>query len=242
MEQGSEEWLRERSKRFTSSRFKDLDGEGRAFVPKKGVEYKDYLYRKEIKIVAKKEKEYLVPLFSSTGFTYIREVVSGRMGSMKPNMESKAMRYGHDTEPLARNEYENKTGILVEEYGLITHPDYDFCGGSPDGCILNELNEIEGIIEIKCPHNPSNHIRYATDLDYVITEHYDQCMGNIWVNNASYCDFISYDPRNELKPIYIHRFHRDEERIAKIQERILLAEQVATAMYNEILNPNCVDF
>jgi hypothetical protein len=37
----------------------------------------------------------------------------------------------------------------------------------------------------------------------------------------------------------MHKFHRDEEKIAKIQERVLLAEQVALQMYEEIINPNC---
>ena len=56
--------------------------------------------------------------------------------------------------------------------------------------------------------------------------------------DAQFCDFIAYDRRNVRMPIFIQRFHRDEEKIAKIQERVLLAEQVAVAMYNEILNPN----
>ena len=56
---------------------------------------------------------------------------------------------------------------------------------------------------------------------------------------SDFCDFIAYDKRNERKPIFIKRFYRDEEKIALLEERVLLAESVANQMYEEILNPNC---
>jgi hypothetical protein len=96
-----------------------------------------------------------------------------------------------------------------------------------------------GIIEVKSPYNPANFIRYCTDIDYIIKEHGSQIYGNMWVMGADFCDFIAYDPRNTEKPMFMHKFHRDEEKIAKIQERVLLAEQVALQMYEEIINPNC---
>ena len=176
--------------------------------------------------------------FTEQGYSYIRRVVAERMGSYDFPSSSKACDWGNDNEAEAIDVYEESSGYTTEETGFILHPKYDFAGCSVDGVIIGE----NGIVEVKNPYNPANFIRYATDESYILKEHGSQIYGNMWVMESSFCDFIAYDKRNERKPIFIHRFHRDEEKIAKIEERVLLAEQVAQQMYNEILNPNCVEF
>ena len=176
--------------------------------------------------------------FTEQGYSYIRKVVAERMGSYDFPSRSKACDWGNEHEAEAIEVYEENTGYVTDETGFVLHAEHDFAGCSVDGTIVDE----GGIIEVKNPYNPANYIRYATDEAYILKEHGSQIYGNMWVMDAQFCDFIAYDRRNERKPIHIQRFHRDEEKIAKIQERVLLAEQVAVAMYNEILNPNCVEF
>ena len=175
------------------------------------------------------------PKLTQGAMTQIYKIVSERMGSFQPQKSSEAMRWGVKYEPEARDAYIDKTGYCVEEVSSIQHEKYPFICGSPDGVIIEE----RGGIEIKCPHSPENHIKYAHSVDYIKSKHYTQIQQNIWINQSDWWDFVSYDPRSEKLPIFIHRFHRDQEYIDLLEERVLLAESVANQMYEEILNPNC---
>jgi len=173
--------------------------------------------------------------FTEQGYTYIRKVVAERMGSFEIQSTNKACDWGNDNEQLAINEYESATGLTVEETGFVLHPSYDFAGCSVDGLIVGE----KGIVEVKNPYNPANYIRYATDEAYILKEHGSQIYGNMWVMESEYCDFIAYDKRNKKMPIFIKRFYRDDDKISKIQERVLLAESVVQDMLNNLLSNDC---
>ncbi len=177
-------------------------------------------------------------LFTDQGLTYIRKVVAERMGSYEFQTSNKACEWGNENEPLAIEQYEEDTGYTVDETGFVLHSKYDFTGCSVDGVIVGE----SGTIEVKNPYNPANFIRYCTDEAYILKEHGSQIYGNMWVMESDFCDFIAYDKRNERKPIFIKRFYRDKEKISLIEERVLLAEKVAKQMYENILNPNLVEF
>ena len=174
------------------------------------------------------------PKLTQGAMTQVYKIVAERMGSNQPNKSSEAMRWGVKYENEARDTYIDRTGYCVEEVGSISHEQYSFICGSPDGVIIDE----RGGIEIKCPHAPENHIKYASDVEFIKSKHYTQIQQNIWINDSLWWDFISYDPRSKQLPIFIHRFHRDEEYIKMLEARLLNAEQVAQQMYNEILNPN----
>ena len=171
--------------------------------------------------------------FTEQGYTYIRKVVAERMGSYEFQTTNNACKWGNEQESFAVLEYEEATGYVVEETGFQLHSSYDFVGCSVDGLVLNE----GGIIEVKSPYAPANFIRYATDLSYIEKEHKAQIQGNMWVMESDFCDFIAFDPRNEIK-IFIHRFGRDEEYIKKLEDRVVLANQIAEEMYNDIIHPN----
>ena len=172
--------------------------------------------------------------FTEQGYTYIRKVVAERMGSYEIPATNSACKWGNEKEPDAINQYEFDTGYTVEESGFVLHDEYDFAGCSVDGLIVGE----SGIIEVKSPYNPANFIRYAVDESYILKEHGAQIQCNMWVMQVDFCDFIAYDPRNEEKPLYIKRFHRDEDYIAKLQERVILANKIANEMYYDIVSPN----
>jgi len=228
--QQNEEWFQARRGKFTGSNFKYLIGGGKnSSTTDLNKPWGDYTS----KTVKGNTTHYFKPWFGDTGMAYIRKVVAERMGSYEIPTTNSACKWGNEKEPDAINQYEYDTGYTVEESGFVLHEEYDFAGCSVDGLIVGE----SGIIEVKSPYNPANFIRYATDLSYIEKEHKAQIQGNMWVMESDFCDFIAFDPRNEIK-IFIHRFGRDEEYIKKLEDRVVLANQIAEEMYNDILHPN----
>ena len=63
---------------------------------------------------------------------------------------SAATRWGHKYEDEARKLYEKKTGEFVYEFGVISHPEHTWIGGSPDGVTASgRLLEIKVCCERK---------------------------------------------------------------------------------------------
>ena len=125
-----------------------------------------------------------------------------------------AMQWGTETEPLARAQYELKTGNMVNQIGFVVHPMIEQAGASPDGLIGED-----GCIEIKCP-NTSTHLdtllsqkvpsKYITQMTWQMV-----CTGRKW------CDFVSYDPRlPENLQLYIERIELDEEYGKKLESEV----------------------
>lgn len=105
--QRTDAWVKERSGKFTGSRFADvLARNKRTGEPLKA--YHDLIWQ--------------VVVERMTG-----EAVEGPSGY--------ALQWGTDVEPFAREAYELETGNLVTECGFIEHPEHPFCGVSPDGLI-----------------------------------------------------------------------------------------------------------
>jgi predicted phage-related endonuclease len=81
------------------------------------------------------------------------------------------------------------------------------------GCSLDAfVSGRKGIVEAKCPKS-------ATHLEYLRTrkipnDYYWQCLHNLWVSGADWCDFISYDEAfpEELQYLCV-RLERDEAAI-----------------------------
>ena len=94
---------------------------------------------------------------------------------------------GIETEPQALATYEVRSGDIVERTGFLS------LDGVMMGCSLDgHVNNFEGIVEAKCPES-------ATHYGYLKTrqipeEYYWQCVHNLYVTGAKYCDFISFDP------------------------------------------------
>jgi putative phage-type endonuclease len=68
--------------------------------------------------------------------------------------ENEHMRRGQLLEPVAREMYERRHGVKVEEAGLVIHPQLPWCAASPDGLITASCPmPWTGILEIKAPAN-----------------------------------------------------------------------------------------
>jgi YqaJ-like viral recombinase domain len=127
---------------------------------------------------------------------------------------------GIDTEPLAIAAYEARTGNIVERTGFLA------CDSIMAGCSLDgHINDFEGIIEAKCPES-------ATHYGYLKTgeipdEYRWQCLHNMWVSNAKWVDFVSFDPSfpDDLQYLCV-RVNRDEKEITgyELAATLFLAE------------------
>lgn len=99
-----------------------------------------------------------------------------------------ALQHGIDTEPAALGIYEAITGQILERTGFLS------LDGVMAGCSLDAfVSGRKGIVEAKCPKS-------ATHYEYLKTKQIPkpyrwQCLHNLWVSDAEWCDFISYDDR-----------------------------------------------
>ena len=103
--------------------------------------------------------------------------------------------HGIKNEQNAVKDYMIRTGNVVTKYGMGTHPDYDWIGGSPDGLVGDQ-----GMIEVKCPYYKQ--VPHTT----IPAHYYCQINGLMQILDRQWCDFVSWTP-TKMK---IYRVYRDE--------------------------------
>lgn len=200
-EQGSSDWLQDRCGCATASAFCD------------------------ILAVSKKDGR---PLKAREDYAW--KLASERLyGTPTEQVTARAMDWGKDLEPFARQAYEIETGNLVIPSGFVLHPTIAYCGASPDGLIAPN-----GGIEIKCPKDRRVHLQ--TWHKGMPEDHIPQVQGNIWINELDWIDFISYDPRApEEFRLYIQRIRRDTKYIlaldAYVTEFLSEVDQLTKEIY-----------
>lgn len=136
---------------------------------------------------------------------YAAQLVAERLtGVAAERYESAEMRWGTETEPLARAAYAFYVDVDVTESGFIDHPTIPYSGASPDGMVGED-----GLVEIKCP-NTATHIDTLLGASipkkYLLQAHWQiACTGRQW------CDVASFDPRMpESMKLWVQRVHRCE--------------------------------
>ena len=94
-------------------------------------------------------------VWGQTALTYADELAMNIIGVEMPEVTSKSLEHGKEMEPFAIQAYERDsfTQVLAVE-SAIHHPEFNYICGTMDGLVGDE-----GMIEIKCPHNPLNHWR-----------------------------------------------------------------------------------
>lgn len=210
--QGTPEWFNDRLFHFTSSE----------------------LYKLLTKPKSKHDREAGKP--SKTMEEYIFEKLAEDLtGQYNDSLDTKALKWGEIYESEARLAYETVSGNKVDLCGFIEWS--PMFGGSPDGLVGEN-----GIIEIKCPFNTSNHVRYLLletqyELNGLKPEYYAQIQGNLLVTGRIWCDFISYDPRC-VRPEFglkILRVNRDDEFIGQIRNALDNAERIKARVTEKII-------
>lgn len=236
--QRTEDWLLARKGKITASCFGLLMGnhkepmteaeiaEAKALNPKTRVTTKD------------------VP-FSQQGYTYLDAKVMERLMSDTDYMHyhemtsrpTQAMQWGTEHEIDAAARYEFDMGVMVEDMPFVPLAGHEeYAGGSPDGKVG------DGIVEFKCPYNPSVHLRhmlYETPADLLADniDYYVQCVWNMVVSGAKWCDFVSwscYFPA-ELQ-LKVLRLPFDEAMADELLRRESLAEEYINGMEQKILS------
>ena len=116
-----------------------------------------------------------------------------------------AMEWGRSHEDEARIEYEMHTGQNVRESGFLAAIDL-LAGCSLDGHIgdYDGHATFEGILELKCPYKTAIHVE--TVRAGIPAKYLPQVRHNLWISQAQWCDFVSYDPRvPERLRLSVHR-------------------------------------
>jgi len=172
--QGSEAWDELRRGKITASRFKSI-------------------------ITAKKGER------SSSAADYIAELLTPSFfENWAKFLGNDSTDHGTEHEPLARDAFQEQTGLKVVQLGFITMKDHPLIGYSPDGLIVGPDGEYQSTLEMKCPQ-PHTHIRWfmAGTLPDV---HKAQVHGSMAVTGLDEAHFYSYC--EGLAPLHIV-VHRD---------------------------------
>jgi putative phage-type endonuclease len=164
--------------------------------------------------------------FGKTALSYAYEIVAEAITGEHKNITAPALEWGISYEHDAKTEYEMQTFNKVQETGYVEFD--NMIGGSPDGLV-----DLDGIIEIKCPFSPVNHL-----LNYINhkapEEYVPQIQGYLMITGRKWCDFISYDVRFNDKKIVIVRVDRDDEYIAMLNERLMKFKQIVLNILNKV--------
>jgi hypothetical protein len=160
-------------------------------------------------------------VFGATAWGYILQVAAERVGSYTFPFDTSPVRWGKENERQALIEYCDRVGLDVEDVrtGVEAYTERsEFIGGTPDGICL------PGVIEIKCPYTPQEHMRTAHHRD-VPKQYYWQVQGHMLLTGADYCDFVSFDPRiaDEHFRMVIVRVQRQKPIMDELAARLDLA-------------------
>lgn len=151
---------------------------------------------------------------SATRAAYKAQLVLERVtGQISETFTSAAMQWGTDNEPHAVLAYMEATGRNVEDAAFIQH-DTLMAGASPDGLV-----GMDGLIEIKCP-NSHTHLE-TLRRGSIPPEYVPQTQGQLWIVEADWLDFVSFDPRFPPESrLFVHRVTRDEQYIKELKFQV----------------------
>lgn len=194
-QQGTGAWFSARTGKLTGSRMRAAMAYLKA---KKDGQREDKAERKNLKI----------------------EILSERLtGEIVQKYRNGAMEWGIEHEPLAKAEYEIRTGRKVLDVGFIDHPTIENLGASPDGFVE------DGLIEVKCP-TTATHLEYILDGG-IPAEYVPQMTLQLLCAGREWCDFVSFDPRvPDHLQLFVRRFYPTEAQKEEIENeaRQFLAE------------------
>jgi putative phage-type endonuclease len=159
-EQGSGEWFNQRIGKLTASRMWDAMS-----YTKKGTDSSERM-RLKMEIVTERMTDIIMPKYVNA-----------------------AMQWGIDNEPLAKQKFENETGILIKDVGFVPHPTIENFGASPDGFTSDGF-----LIETKCPTSIT-HFKYLLDKENIPAEYKPQMCVQALCSGRKKIWFVSCDPR-----------------------------------------------
>lgn len=139
-------------------------------------------------------------------------LVENLTGIPTESISTPAMDWGNQHEDEAANVFSYNSGFELETCGFYHSKIHPLIGVSTDRLIPGTAKAIE----IKCPYNSVNHIKYWRNGMPDIYE--AQVQGNIWVRELEGMYFVSYDPRMpEHLQLYFKYYERDNAYIDKLE-------------------------
>lgn len=185
--QGSDQWHKERAGCITASMFADARAKLKS-GPNKGEPTKaaqDYAFRLAV------------------------ERISGE--PLDGGFETWQMRRGHELEPDARMAHEIRTGLIVQQVGIVKTDDGVF-GASADGFIGDD-----GVSEYKCFLAPEKLRAFHIDQDADSIK--DQVQGVLWITGRKWAHIGMYCPalKSVGRELWLGEYDRDEEYIEELE-------------------------
>ncbi len=166
-------------------------------------------------ITASEVSKAVAKVGTDTRNTYLCQLVAEVATGMVEEINSKYMEWGKLHEGSARAAYEFANDCEIQEVGFIFKDDSFREGASLDGFIQGQNK----ILELKCPYNPTNYIKFLTQ-DSIKAEYMYQYQYQMRVTGAEVADFVQYDPRMTVKPFKALTVEIDPEYQAKFDELI----------------------
>jgi hypothetical protein len=174
---------------------------------------KDWLNLRLGRITGTRLKE----VFKSDNLSLIDELIAEvEVGEVEESFTNSAMQRGKDLEPIAKSIYNQVKNIELEDVGFCINEKYkDNLGLSPDAFTKDRL----GAVEIKCP-NTKTHVKYIR-MNVIPREYIYQVYMYFIVNEKlEWLDFVSFDDRFKIRPMFVKRVNREEieEQIKETQD------------------------
>lgn len=161
------------------------------------------------------------------------ELVTGKPAAQA--FKTQAMLDGTEREPIARAMYEASRGVFVDEVGFCQH-DTIFTGVSPDGLVGDA-----GMVEFKSPIESTHREYMELGTGKCPSEYRWQILGQLWVCEREWCDFVSYSPNfSDNAQLIVRRVYRDEAAIKELEAGVIRlidevrAEEAAIRNYKDI--------
>jgi len=187
-------------------------------MPKQGFLSCSYLD----KIMVTSDLKKGVDFFGAGAITLAYQIAASRLGVDMPEASGIALDWGNEYEWAAKHKYTEWAFREIKEAPFIESFAIKWFGGTPDG-----LLGMNGIIEIKCPYNPVNHLKNVVNAYQYEEDYKAQIQGYLLLTGYNWCDFVSYDPRfTEPLDLSITRIERDESYIETLETRIKLFLQL----------------
>ena len=142
------------------------------------------------------------------------------------------MQRGIDLEPVAFNKFKEIKGldfVEVEECSFFAFGDNS--GASPDGLVGKDA-----VLEIKCPKSEKFFNLVAKGEEAIDKEYMFQMQCEMMVTNSNKAYFMNFLIHNGVEMHHIIEVERDEEIIAKMQERIAEATILRDEYVNQLNN------
>lgn len=183
----------------------------------------------KLMVKPKSKKDFI----SKTAETYILQCVWEKItGTTKQGVDNFATEWGREHESLSKKWYAKLSGnVLTGSFMKIHHKQEMLCA-TPD----DSIGAI-GLLEVKCPANGENHLKHCfiTTDEYFKenhTEYYWQCVSQMTVFEASWCDFVSFDPRlNTDLGFFSYRLAYNESESKALLESVEKATEVFNSYY-----------